>query len=282
MQNSLLNTRCVQMACMNLGIPYKSYDDNQNFIEIRIHNKPYFFVNFSTPFNGEGISFVCKDKYFTYKLLQHVIRMPRTLSFFDPEYPNDAYKQYVKEKDNPEIVDSIVENFSFPIIVKMNQGSMGRNVFVCNTKSEILQAVETIYKKDSTLYDYIALAQEHISIQKEYRVIIFKREIMLIYEKDFSRAIISDNISPLHQENSKAVLIEDIAIRTTLQNFIEPIFDSFDIQFAGLDIIVDNRGQLYLLEINSKPGFSYFVRDNGEQRLMHMYEDIFTKLINTK
>lgn len=279
MEQSLLNTRCVQVACKNLCIPYNTYDNNKNLIEVLLHNKPYIFVNFSTPFNSDSVSYICKDKDFTYKLLKSLVQMPRTLAFFDPHYENEAFKKYIVQTSYDEITREICKTFSLPVIVKMNSGSMGRNVFLCNSKEEVFEALEAIYKKDSPLYDYIALAQEYVPILKEYRVVTFEKEIILMYEKDFSNSTYIDNISPLHRENSKAVLIEDRELQENIQSFLKPVLDSFNIQFAGLDIILDESGNMFLLEINSKPGFSYFVKDNGEERLVQMYEQIFNKIL---
>lgn len=280
MQQSLLNIRCVIEACTRLQISHQIYDANQNFVEVQIKNKPYIFANFSTPFNSDSVSYVCKDKDFTYKLLKDTIEMPRTLSFFDPGYENEAYKKYISHKDHNSIVEEIVKTFNFPIIVKMNSGSMGKNVFLCNTRSEILTALQAIYKKDSPLYDYVALAQEQIQIKREYRAVVFEGKIMLLYEKDFSQATYVDNLSPLHQANSKTIHILDEILLEEINTFIKPIFGKFNIQFAGLDVILDSTGKLFLLEINSKPGFSYFAKDNGEDLLIQMYTNIFTLIQN--
>jgi glutathione synthase/RimK-type ligase-like ATP-grasp enzyme len=63
-----------------------------------------------------------------------------------------------------------------------------------------------------------------------------------------------------------------------LREFIAPIYELLELNYGGLDIIEDAAGALRLVEINSRPGFSYFVRDNGREPLVKMYEMILTSL----
>jgi len=275
--NTLPNTRCIKLACERLGITCVTHDQNENFLSVHL-NKPLFFVNFATPFNDEGISKICRDKEFSYTLLKENIRAPKTLAFFDPHHQNKDYIKYIVEEGHHAIVKKITSTFSLPVIVKMNSGSKGINVFLCHLESEILHALQEIYRKDSPNYDYIAIAQEYIRIEKEYRVIVFEREIVLIYEKELSNAKFTGNLSPLHQKNSRAVLIDTIDFYRQINAFILPLYKCLDVQFTGLDILLDQNNELVLLELNTRPGFAYFTRDNGEKPLIDMYEKILKKV----
>ena len=272
----IANIRCLTKACQELGVPYSYHDKNHNFIEIDI-GRPYYFANGATPLNDEAVSKICHDKEFTHQLLQSTIRMPATAGFIDPEC-DPRYQHYVKQHSYPEIISEIKKEFSFPIIVKMNSGSFGVNVFRCENEDETLSAIKTIYNKASSHYDYIALAQKHVSIKREFRVIILDQKIILVYEKDFSGAHFTGNLSPFYQENSRAVLISDSKLIKKLQKFIMPLFTRLNVRFAGLDIVIDEKNDIYLLELNSRPGFEYFVRDNGEELLVPVYKKIITSL----
>jgi len=266
-------------ACKRLDVKYETFDDNHNFIRVNL-DKPYLFLNFSTPFNNDSVVKLCVDKEFTYRLLKEKVHMPRTAAFFDPHYEKEDFQKYKEQKDEEAIADCIVKDFNLPVIVKMNQGSFGTNVFLCRDRAEVLQSLKTIYNKKSSDYDYMALAQEYIDSKKEYRAIIFQGEVILLYEKNFSQAVFTGNLSPLHQENARAELIEDQKLIERISDFIRPMFEMADIEFAGLDILIDKNDDIFLLEINSKPGFSYFVRDNGEEPLVEMYEKLLVYLKN--
>jgi D-alanine-D-alanine ligase-like ATP-grasp enzyme len=62
-----------------------------------------------------------------------------------------------------------------------------------------------------------------------------------------------------------------------LSLFLEPVYDRFQINFAGADLLRDKNGKLWLLELNSRPVFSIFIRDNGKEPVVKMYE----KMLNT-
>jgi glutathione synthase/RimK-type ligase-like ATP-grasp enzyme len=278
MKNTLPNTKCVHLACERLNIKHRFYDDNDNFVVVYL-DKPYFFVNCSTPFNDDGTHKISKDKEFSYRLLKDHIAMPKTIGFFDPEPISDDNRIYTKQTDIKEISQEILKSFSLPMIVKMNSGSQGKNVFLCNSETEVSGALKKIYSKESPLYDYVALAQDYIKIKREYRVIVFEREILLSYEKDISSARFSGNLSPLHYENAKAVYVDDEVLISKIADFIRPMFNVFDVQFAGLDIVLDENDKMFLLETNVHPSFSYFVKDNGEEKLIDIYEKILRKMM---
>jgi len=276
--NTLANTRCVHLACERLNIKHRFYDDNDNFVVVYL-DKPYFFANCSTPFNNDGMHKISKDKEFSYRLLNEHIAMPKTAGFFDPNPMSDENKIYANQSDANEITKDIIREFPLPVVVKMNSGSQGKNVFLCNSEAEVKEALKKIYDKNSPLYDYVAIAQDYIRIKREYRVVVFEREILLVYEKDISNARFSGNLSPLHYENAKAVYVDDKTLISKIADFIKPMFNVFDVQFAGLDVVLDESGKFWLIETNVHPGFSYFVKDNGEAKLVDMYEKILKKMI---
>ena len=164
------------------------------------------------------------------------------------------------------------------MIVKMNSGSHGTHVFLCKTKEEVETAIAAIFQKNSSDYDYIALAEDYIESSAEYRVICFDGQVVLAYLKDNSNAVFTGNLSPLHWEGAKAVLISDTTLVATLTRFLAPSFKAFPIHFGGFDVIEDKQGNLHLLEVNSRPDFSIFIRGNGDEPVTLMYEKILVSL----
>ncbi|MES2436638.1 MAG: alpha-L-glutamate ligase [Patescibacteria group bacterium] len=273
---SIPNIQALVQACNELHISYSFYDSNHNFVGLNV-KKPSYFANASTPLNDESVSKICKDKEFTFKLVGTIVRMPKTLGFVNP-LCDPQYQKYVQYDSYAAIASKIEKEFTYPLIIKMNSGSRGANIYKCHNKQDVLKALAIIYNKQSFQYDYIALAQEYISIAREFRVIIFNKKVVLVYEKDFSKAQFVGNISPFHQENARALHITDSVLVTKLQNFIDPLFSRLDVMFAGLDIVLDKDGDCCMIELNSKPGFEYFVRDNGYSALVDVYKKIISYL----
>ncbi|WP_367267943.1 hypothetical protein [Okeania sp. SIO2C9] len=64
------------------------------------------------------------------------------------------------------MADNIEQNFDYPVVLKKNKGSKGRNVFKCNERSQVINSLDKIYDLSNYKYDYIAISQEYIQIQK--------------------------------------------------------------------------------------------------------------------
>jgi len=273
----LPNISLVLQACDQLGLQYSFKDRNKNLLIVTSENKHVTFLNGSTSFNNETVAKICKDKSFTFQLLNKFISMPKTLDFLDPEVPSE-FKNYVLQKNNAEVADSILSNFSLPVILKPNQKSHGTNVFKCNNFSEVEVAIDKIFNKQSIDYDYLLLAQECIQSKQEFRVITFKGKVELVYLKDVSAANFAGNLSPLHWEGAKAKHIQDEILIQKIQEFINPIFSQIDLVYSGLDIIIDDQDKMWLVELNSQPVYRKFIEENNKQIVVDMFKRILSNL----
>lgn len=273
----------IKKACQNIGFNFKDIDDAGVFLRIDLGDDRFHLcIANNLGLNDEVVEKICRDKAYTHDLLDDFIKMPNSSSYLDSQSP-ELYLSFTKFKSHQEIVDDIIKNNRLPLVLKPNSKSMGVNVFACESKEEVASAVDTIFDKNSFQYDYVLLAQEKIEIVKEFRVLVYNQEIQFFYQKDNTdeNAKFEGNLSPLHFGNSQAVLLDknkDEAIYQKIRNFIQPIFSKMKLNYAGLDIAIDSSGELYLLEINSKPGFTYFVKDNSEVEVVKMFEKIIKDL----
>lgn len=275
-----VNVEAVKKACEKLSIKSEFMDENKNILAVYLmdKNKPVYFVHSSTPFNTEDVVRICRDKDYTRLILGDSVKMPKTLSFLDPSV-DEKYAEYVKEKSVEEMTGKIERQIPYPLIVKKNSGEQGQNVFLVKNQLETKEALAKIFNKEDKLYDHIALAQEYFPSVREYRVIVFRSEIILIYEKDTTGAIFEGNLSPLHYKDARAVLVSDEKTKNRLADFISPVWQKINLGFGGLDIAENDSGELCLFELNTKPGFEHFAKDNGLKPIVEMYKEIFKKLI---
>jgi glutathione synthase/RimK-type ligase-like ATP-grasp enzyme len=275
-----VHTRCLVEACKRLDIPHSFVAGDENFLQINIGTARYYFPGASTPFNDGATSKICRDKEFSHKLLAGVIAMPKSMGFVDPEGP-ERYRGWARVDSAAGIVENICAEFKLPVIVKRNSGSQGQHVFLCKSRDEVTAAVGKVFDKDEqepNKYDHVVLAQEYITAKKEYRAVVFEKNILLLYEKDISGAVFTGNLSPLHWENSKAVQIADEKVIRRMQEFTTPIYPLLNLRYGGLDIIEDAEGKLVLVELNSRPGFGRFAKDNGSEPLVQMYVKILSAI----
>lgn len=269
----LPHLECLVSAADKLGLKYDFIDKNHDFVQIQTHNQVLNFIKNATPFNTEDISKICTDKSFTRQILNSVLNMAKTVDYIDP-FIAQEYRSYTKFQTYEEVAKDIEANFNFPIIIKPNSKTRGIHVYKAYNYNDILESVQKIFYQNQINYDYLLLAQEFLDIKQEYRVVFFNRIIVLSYLKDNSNAVFTDNLSPLHWDNSKAVEITDINFNQKAQEFINPIFKKLNVVFGGLDIVVDTNGKWWLIEINTFPGFRKFLENNPKSRLIKMYEDI--------
>jgi len=270
---------CVVQACESLQIPYTFLDDHQNLVRVEL-GKPYYFINYTSPFGRHDTVRICRDKEFTYRIIKDIVRTPRTSGYLDP-LCREELRKYAKFKNIVEISAAIQREYSLPVIVKRNQGTRGRNVFLCQTPPEITAALQQIFNPNTKGYDYVAIAQSYIPIQREFRVILFFEEVLLIYQKNTTGATFTGNLSPLHWENSRAELITDPFIWQQIHDFIAPLNRVLELQFSGLDLVQDFDGNWWLIEINSQPDFELFIRDNGEAPVIEIYKKMLIRLRET-
>lgn len=264
------NISCLIQACDQLKLSYESMHPSRNLVRIE-SDAPMLFANWTTPLNPHSTVRICRDKDYCYTLLKDVIPMPKTKAFLNP----DIQEQYERYKDHhtvEEIQNTILQEFDLPVIIKRNAGSHGSNVFIAETSESITEFLYMIYDAGHKDYDFVALAQEKIEMKHEYRVVVLDGEIQFFYEKDTSEATFTGNLSPLHWDDAKAVLIDDLDMQSRLQEMIAPLFMHLPLVFGGLDIVVDPNDQLFVLEINTAPSFGKFLRDNGEDKVVELYK----------
>jgi glutathione synthase/RimK-type ligase-like ATP-grasp enzyme len=273
----LTNIRMLISACKKSSIAYEILHPNQNVVKVILGDREYYFTNYSTPLTPQSVAEIFKDKQYFYQIFQDVVKMPRTISFISP-YCDEKYLEYLEFPSIDKIIAEIERNFALPVIIKRNRGSGGNNVFKCVNLPEICKALDHIFNVNSKNYDYVALVQEPIHIVKEYRSVCLNQEQIVLYEKDISQAEFTGNLSPLHWEGAIAKQVNDAQVIQAIDQFIQPIFQKMAIAYVGLDIALDDQGNYWLIEANSHPNFDIFIRDNGEEEIVQLFQKILEYL----
>ena len=271
------NIQALIDACMRLNIPYHVHHKTNNLVSLVLNKKRYAFVNWTTPFNTHSVMKLCQDKDYFYSFYNDVVHMPKTISFLNP-YSDSKYAHYLDSATIYGIIEQIEAEFIYPLIVKKNRGSWGTNVFKVTNRRELEQGLLEIYSASSARSDYIGLAQEFIDVDVEYRAIFFNGAYQFAYKKIAGDTDLTDNLSPLHSEGSKAQYVTDTATKQAIIEFCAPLFDKLMIQFCGLDIARDKKGNLWLIEANSSPGFDHIIRHEGDELVIQLYEKMLKQL----
>lgn len=261
------NIKCLITALEECGIRQQFIDRNSNFFRADINGWKYFQIN-KTPFNSEVEYHICRDKMHSYTLLSPVVRMPKTLSFIDFGI-HDKYKKYLKTPTLEHAIEEVETAFTYPVVIKMNGGALGDNVFKCNNRDEAEAAFQEIFR-DSKNYDYVALAQEYIPAVEEYRLVCAFGEPVLAYKRGNAKGF---NVK-YWQQGEQAQLMTDAEKIAELHAFVKPTYQELDIGYAGFDIILAEDGTYSLIEVNSSPKTDNIVDSDGERCIIDMYKRV--------
>lgn len=269
------NIKLLLSACKSLGISTRAVHSSGNLIQLE---NGMIFLNWSTPCNCQSAARLCTDKDYTYSVLHSLIKMPETIAYLSP-YIAESFKKYLRHETEEAIVVDINKNFDFPLIVKCNQGSHGTNVYLVKNQNELVVAVTKVLNIQDKDYDYILLAQEFCGDVQEYRVIWYKGEVCFAYLKSKDNSVFEGNLSPLHWQGARAVKVVEKSQLAKFEEFLRPLSAISGLNFCGVDVLQDRNGGLVLLELNSSPGFDYFVRDNGEEDVVALYVKILEDIV---
>jgi RimK family alpha-L-glutamate ligase len=181
-------------------------------------------------FNKADAIRLCDDKMLTYlSLSDKGIKMPKTI-------PGPL--RYSK-KDSDVFLKRIEANFSFPIVVKENYGSLGRNVYLVQNKSE-LEELENRLSYSPRLYQELIAS----SFGVDNRIIVIGGKAIAWMKRKSDNGDFRSNIAlGGHGEGVNLP-----------QNYImmaENCAKILGLDYAGIDILNGPEGEPILCEVNS-------------------------------
>ena len=271
------NLRCLTECCKRRGIEFRILHESGNLLEVRLDTRSVMFANWSTPLNPHSIARLCLDKEYAFRYFRQWAPMPHTVGFLDPRISTE-YRGYLRQPNRTAILKAIQRLFDYPVVLKRNAGSRGEHVYLCENRTRVKKALAEIFRQGRKGYDYVAIAQDYVAISHEYRVISYRGEVAFAYRKTGGASGRDGNISPLHTEGGRADLLEDSKELRSLSAFLRRLHQRSLLNYGGIDVVRDREGNLCLLEVNSAPSFTYFIRDNGEERVLALYDRMLEDL----
>jgi glutathione synthase/RimK-type ligase-like ATP-grasp enzyme len=266
------NLRALKHVCERLNFAVDELHPDGNVLQVHTSQGPYLFANWATPLNTHASARLCEDKDFCYRALHKKMPMPHTRAFLDPNV-DPKYAGYLRHHNHSAIARAMEAEFDFPFIVKRNRGSHGSNVFVVADHAALLERIEVIFDPSSKHYDYVCLAQNFVHIDIEYRGIFLHDRLVFAYEKQAPAHVFpNENLSPLHRSGGRAILVRDSTTIEAINETVGPNLSGYGIRYAGVDVVRDNNGLYWVIELNASPGFDQFVADCGPDALHELFE----------
>lgn len=203
---------------------------------------------------------ISDDKIATYQhLVQHQINIPKTII---------APKLFTKpEQLDTNYVQSIINTFGFPMIIKEAFGSFGEQVYLVHNELELTQKVTRIGNKPFMFQEFI-----HSSYGKDLRLHVVGDEVaaaMMRSSKNDFRANVTAGGTMTPYEPSEIEM--ELAIAATA---------AIHADFAGVDLLFGPNGQPIVCEVNSNAHIRNLYDCTNINVADHMMQHIITTLAN--
>lgn len=270
-QNQLLVNSAKQLNCQ---------------LDIKFNTDVYVDLLNNNPINYDAILFYDKDVMLAQKLENLGLKLFNSSSAIDI-CDSKAKTQMCLEKNNiptpktfilpliffydikyyAKYVDSLVENLGLPMIAKEWYGSWGEQVYLLNSKQEILNLIEKKKGKELLFQEYIKECKGtdiRINIVGGKVIASMKRSNPNDFRANISNGGTMEKYNPTKEEIS-------LALKTA---------KSVGCDFCGVDILQSNKGPL-ICEVNSNAHLINIHQCTGENVGKLILEYILCKIQQT-
>ena len=138
---------------------------SQDFIlKLEKNKQQKYIYAYKFPLNDHGIGLIMDDKYAFYSVLKDLnIKSVEIIPIF-PDYDQDTLISYLKRYQT--------------IILKPNNGTCGKDVFIINSKKDLFLKLDYLLNKNAPV-----CLSPYYDIKNEYRLIVLNGQIKVIYGK---------------------------------------------------------------------------------------------------
>ena len=167
-----------------------------------------------------------------------------------------------------ELITSIETKKLFPIIVKPINGSQGEGIYLLKTATEMLAYTNQFFK-EKTDSDTPIFFQTYVSFVKEYRIFVIDKKIIGLVAKVKKKGEIVANAA-------KGATF--VAIENPQQVIVEFILDHLSNGIYGVDVAIDTKGGIHLIEANTSPNWKAFQQSTGIDVAAAIIQDTLRKI----
>lgn len=296
--------KIIEEICNELNIKY-TYLSKDWIIRLEKDNIIKYLSGNKFDLNGHALGNLIDDKYAFYDTLKNLnIPVCEHKIFYRK---NNTY-DYAKDCNTYESIYEYFDKCNKNVVVKINNGSLGMDVYHITNKEELIKTIDKLFQEN-----YSISICPFYDILNEYRIIILKDKIKLIFKKQ--RPVIIGNgvnsikelLIKLNPEYYKNKLLPDTILEkdeiytydwrfnlskgatanTEIPNDILEkistialeVTKKVGITFASIDIIELHNGSLLVLEANSGVTIDKVTNfiDNG----YNIAKEIYTEAIIT-
>ncbi len=278
----------------SLGNEFSINTSSNDWVTEIIHKgKKMLIYGYDFPFNSASATKLCRDKAACSEFL------------FNYNIPCVEHFALTPDMSNKEI-RKICDTLGYPIIVKDNNGTCGKDIFRVVSFGRVIHNAEYLWEKNKQV---CICAEENIS--DEYRLVFLDGEMLLCYKK-IVPSIVGDGVLSIGELiEAKNIMLDGKAVKFNLDytkklnkgerlnlswkrnlclgsspfiiNKPDPrmiylaqrAIYNLDIKFCSVDIIRLKNGELKILEINAGVMMRYLAQCenvNGYQLAFDVYK----------
>ena len=194
-------------------------------------------------FNKADFIKLCDDKMLTFiKCSGLGIKMPDT--FAGPLVYTSI------EKPHLEFLNNIIDKLGFPMVVKKVYGSLGEGVYLVDNKEKLIKL-------------YIELCHGPILFQRYVSSSIGRSIRVIVIDGKVFGAFIRKNNGDFRSNFGTTAGSEKLENPDKYLSFAAKIAEKLDIEYAGIDLLDDDNGEIVMCEINSNAFFEEFEKTTG-------------------
>ena len=213
-------------------------------------------------FNKSEFIKLCDDKMLTFiKCSDNGIKMPDT-------YAGPLVYTSI-EKPHLEFLDEIIKKLGFPMVVKKVYGSLGEGVYLANNKKELISLYKEICHNPILFQRYVSSSSGH-----SIRVIVINGKVF--------GAFIRKNGGDFRSNFGSTAGSEKLQNPEKYLSFATKIAEKLEIEYAGIDLLDDENGEIVMCEINSNAFFEEFEKTTGLNVAKAYAEMVMEKIYEQK
>ena len=241
-RNVSLEIKKAEDISLEVGLAIKDKPDFAIFWDKDIYLAERLEQNGIKLFNSKKAVELCDNKALMYQeLARNNIRIPRT--FIAPKtFEGLGYKDL-------SLVDLVIKEIGFPIVIKEVYGSFGEQVYLANNKEEAADIIQRIGYKDFLMQEFIKESKGRdirINVVGDKAIVSMLRE----NKNDFRSNVSSGGLGAKFEPEQEYI---DLAVKAA---------KALGLSFAGVDVMFGKDGPI-VCEVNSNPQFASTLKATG-------------------
>ena len=137
------------------------------------------------------------------------------------------------------------DNIGFPLVIKSTRSGKGANIFKTDNKAELKDIINELESTGKNTKSY--LVQKFIDYKYDLRCLV-------IGEQVFTMRRIPPK-GDFRANYSIGGTVENFEIDESTKELVERAIKAVDLEVGGVDVLIDQKGQKYILEVNHTAGF---------------------------